>query len=96
MFGRLHLKQKNEVSLIIMRNIREELAEVPLAFIKSVQYDMTTYPTLTIEIPQYIQRQNETIEYQLYSQIKGKMVAILEIRSIKFSETLKEKSTLKD
>ena len=97
MFGRLHLKQKNEVSLIIMRNIREELAEVPLAFIKSVQYDMTTYPTLTIEIPQYIQRQNETIEYQLYSQIKGKMVAILEINGKKskfiIDDDIQEKRT---
>ena len=66
-----------------MRNIREELAEVPLTFIKSVNYDMTTYPSLTLEIPKFIKRQDKTIEYQLYSQIRGKMVIILDINGKK-------------
>lgn len=66
-----------------MRNIREELAEVPFNFIKSVNYDMTTYPSLTLEIPKFIKRQDKTIEYQLYSQIRGKMVIVLDINGKK-------------
>ena len=81
--GHLHLKQKNEVSLIVMRNIREELAEIPLTFIRSITYDLTTFPTLTLEIPDQIERQNESVKYELYDKIKGKMVLILTINGKK-------------
>ena len=83
MFGEIRLKEKNDISLIIMRNIREELTEIPLEFIKSISYDMTTYPSMTLEIPKFMKRRGETVEIQAYSQVRGKMVAILDINGKK-------------
>lgn len=83
MFREIRLKEKNDISLIIMRNIREELTEIPLEFIKSISYDMTTYPSMTLEIPKFMKRQGETVEIQAYSQVRGKMVAILDINGKK-------------
>lgn len=79
----MNLNQPNEVELILMKNIREELAVIPVEYVNSITYDMTTYMKLDLQIPNQIKRGGLTLDYPLYNQIKGKQQIILSINGQK-------------
>ena len=83
MLPRIHLKQPNEIQLLLMRNRREVLAEVPLTFIQNISYDLTTYASMSLEIPSSISRGGETLPLPLFDEIKGKQTLILDINGLK-------------
>ena len=84
MFRRLNLKKKNDVELILMKNIREELAEIPPKYVSSITYDETTFTQMIIEIPSHVVRENgKKVELSLFKQIKGKQTLYLTINGVK-------------
>lgn len=84
MFRRFNLLTKNDVEVVLMKNIREELAEIPREYITSVTYDETTYPKMEIEVPSHVTRANGTkVEVFLFNQIKGKQTIFLSINGVK-------------
>ena len=83
LINRLNLQQPNEVELILMKNIREELAVIPIEYISSITYDLTTYPQLSFEIPDKVTRGGQTVDYLLFHQIKGKQQLVLTINGQK-------------
>lgn len=84
MLERFNLTQKNDVSVVLMRNIREELADIPVEYVKSVVYDMTTYDKMTIEVPSVVTRTNgQVVDVMLYHQIKGKQTIYLTVNGQK-------------
>lgn len=95
MRNRFYLHQPNDVSLILMKNIREELAEIPLQYIKEVRYDMSTFPTLRIEIPSRVKHHNKWVNLEVFNQIRGKMVLILSINGHKQKFIIDENFTEK-
>jgi hypothetical protein len=70
-------KSENEYELVLMKNRREELIDIPLEYVESIEFNMGTHlqePTkLTLTIPSHINRVGELMEYPLYNMIKGKM-----------------------
>ena len=83
MINRLNLKQPNDVSLVLMRNIREELADIPVEYVSQITYDMTTYMKMELSIPSHLVRKGLKIPYQLFDQIRGKQQIILTINGQK-------------
>ena len=79
MLNRLNLKQPNDVSLVLMKNVREELSDIPVEYVKSITYNLSTYAKIELEIPSHLTRRGLTIDYPLYRQIKGKQQLILSI-----------------
>ena len=79
----MNLHRPNEVELILMKNIREELADIPVDYINAITYDMTTYMKLELQIPDKLTHNGKTIPYALFDQIRGKQQLILSINGQK-------------
>ena len=62
-----------------MKNVREELSDIPVEYVKSITYNLSTYAKIELEIPSHLTRRGLTIDYPLYRQIKGKQQLILSI-----------------
>lgn len=77
--NRLNLNQPNEIELILMKNIREELADIPVEYISTITYDMTTYMKMELQIPNQLKRGGKIVPFPLFDQIKGKQQLILKI-----------------
>ncbi|MFR6599731.1 MAG: hypothetical protein ACLUSV_00230 [Streptococcus sp.] len=77
------MNKKNSYYIELHRNRREVLAEIPKEFITNIEYSSSTYPTMTIEIPDKIHRSGKDHEVLLYNQIKGKMFIIIDINGVK-------------
>ena len=83
MHRQINLNKKNSYYIELHRNRREVLAEIPKEFITNIEYSSSTYPTMTIEIPDKIHRSGKDHEVLLYNQIKGKMFIIIDINGVK-------------
>ena len=83
MHRQINLNKKNSYHIELHRNRREVLAEIPKEFITNIEYSSSTYPTMTIEIPDKIHRSGKDHEVLLYNQIKGKMFIIIDINGVK-------------
>ena len=83
MHRQINLNKKNSYYIELHRNRREVLAEIPKEFITNIEYSSSTYPTMTIEIPDKIHRSGKDHEVSLYNQIKGKMFIIIDINGVK-------------
>ena len=83
MHRQINLNKKNSYYIELHKNRREVLAEIPKEFITNIEYSSSTYPTMTIEIPDKIHRGGKDHEVLLYNQIKGKMFIIIDINGVK-------------
>ena len=66
-----------------MRNRREELCDIPVEYVTSIDYDINTYATMTLEIPSMISYKGTQFNFFLYDEIKGKMLIICDINGEK-------------
>jgi hypothetical protein len=91
-------KSENEYELVLMKNRREELIDIPLEYVESIEFNMGTHlqePTkLTLTIPSHINRVGELMEYPLYNMIKGKMQLKLTVNGKIYRLSLEEESTV--
>ena len=103
MFRPATYKSENEYELVLMRNRREELIDIPLEYVESIDFEMGTHlqqPTkLTLTIPSHLTRGTGLIEYPLYNMIKGKMQLRLKVNGKTYrlsieEESVKETSTI--
>lgn len=96
MFRPAVYKSENEYELILMRNRREELIDIPIEYIESVEFSMgerLQQPTkLVLTIPSHLDRGNGVIEYPLYSMIKGKMQLKLKVNGKIYRLSIEEES----
>lgn len=83
MHRQINLNKKNSYYIELHKNRREVLAEIPKEFITNIEYSSSTYPTMTIEIPDKVHRGGKDHEVLLYNQIKGKMFIIIDINGVK-------------
>ena len=96
-----HLESPNEMEIVLMLNIREELADIPKEYVQNVVYEKNSPTKLTLSIPDQIEHEGKTIPYHLYDRIKGKMVlkVMFNHQPFKFiiddNLTTKETKTLK-
>lgn len=96
MFRPISLKNENQCKLILMKNRKEELCEIDVKYIDSVQFKVKEYAKMTITIPSHITRNMKTVPLPLYDLVRGKMQLILEINSTKYKfiiEEISEKET---
>ena len=96
MFRPISLRNENQCSLILMKNRKEELCDIDVKYIDSVQFNVKEYAKMTITIPSHISRNGVKLPLPLYELIRGKMQLILEINSNKYKfivEEISEKET---
>ena len=79
----ISLNKENKYYIELHKNRREVLAEIPKEFITSIKYDSSTYPVMSIELPDKIQRNGRQMDFFVYEQIKGKMFIIIDINGKK-------------
>ena len=79
----ISLNKENKYYIELHKNRREVLAEIPKEFITSIKYDSSTYPVMSIELPDKIQRNGRQMDFFVYEQIKGKMFIIIDINGQK-------------
>lgn len=95
-FRPIHFKQNSHYELVLLRNRREELADIPIEYIDGIEFQMGEYlqePTkITLTIPSHITRNGEKFEVPLFKLIKGKMQLLLAIDDRKFVFTIEEES----
>ena len=94
MFRPATYKSENEYELVLMRNRREELIDIPLEYVDSIDFEMGTHlqqPTkLTLTIPSHLTRGTGLIEYPLYNMIKGKMQLRLKVNGTTYRLSIEE------
>ena len=77
MFRPIIFKPESEYQVILMRNRHEELIDIPIDYVDSIDFSMGAYiqePTkINLTIPSHIDRNGKKIELPLYKLIKGKM-----------------------
>ena len=88
MYRPISFKDNNTYSFTLMRNRSEELAEIPVHYVKSIEFGMAKYVnnpiTVTIEIPSIIERNGEKVDLPLFHLVKGKMQILMEINDKKY------------
>ena len=88
MYRPIHFLDNNTYSFILMRNRSEELIEIPIQYVKSIDFSMGQYVNepieVSIEIPSIIDRHGEKVELPLFKMIKGKMQILMEINDKKY------------
>ena len=96
MFRPVTFKPENEYDLVLMRNRREELIDIPIDYIDSIKFSMgerLQEPTeITLIIPSHVQRGNERVALPLYKMIKGKMQLKLTLNDKKYMFSIEEES----
>ena len=75
--------KENEINFTLMRNRRQEICEIPVEYVTTIDYDINTYATMTLEIPSKITYKGQSFDYFLYDEIKGKMLIICNINGEK-------------
>ncbi len=82
--------------LVLLRNRREELADIPIEYVSDIVFEMGEYiqePTkINLTIPSHINRNGEKVEVPLYNMIKGKMQLLLKIDDRKYMFSIEEES----
>lgn len=63
--------KENEINFTLMRNRRQEICEIPVEYVTTIDYDINTYATMTLEIPSKITYKGQSFDYFLYDEIKG-------------------------
>ena len=95
-FRPIKFKKDSKYELVLLKNRREELADIPIEYIDGIEFQMGEYlqePTkLTLTIPSHISRGGEKFEVPLFKLIKGKMQLQLSIDNKKFVFTIEEES----
>ena len=88
MYRPISFLDNNTYSFILMRNRTEELIEIPVQYVKSINFSMGQYVNepieVSIEIPSIIDRHGEKVELPLFKMIKGKMQILMEINDKKY------------
>lgn len=78
MFRSFKLKDRDKVfKCILMRNRREELAEVPSDYINQIKYSLNENDELSMEIPNKIGHNGKMIHNTLFDKIKNKRFLIV-------------------
>lgn len=98
MFRPVTFKAENEYELVLMRNRREELLDVPIDYIQSIDFEMgerLQQPTkITLSIPSHIRRNEKLINVPLFDRIKGKMQLRLKINGKYYMFSIEEESVV--
>lgn len=96
MFRPVTFKSENEYELVLMRNRHEELIDVPIDYITSIDFEMgerLQQPTkITLNIPSHIERNERMIKVPLYDMIKGKMQLKLKLNGKYYMFSIEEES----
>ena len=96
MFRPVILQAENEYELVLMRNRREELLDVPIDYIESISFEMgerLQQPSkITLKIPSHIRRGDKIITVPLFDRIKGKMQLRLKINGKYYMYSIEEES----
>ena len=71
MLNRIDLNSNN-ISLVLMKNRREELYDVDVEYIKEIVFNLQEKCEMSLEIPSHINHNGEKFELPLYDMIKGK------------------------
>ena len=83
MYRPISFLDNNTYSFILMRNRTEELIEIPVEYVKKINFGMGQYVndpiSVSIEIPSLIDRNGLKVELPLFSMIKGKMQILMTI-----------------
>lgn len=83
MYRPISFLDNNTYSFILMRNRTEELIEIPIEYVKKINFGMGQYVndpiSVSIEIPSLIDRNGLKVELPLFSMIKGKMQILMTI-----------------
>lgn len=95
-FRPILFKKDSTYELVLLRNRREELADIPIEYVSEIVFEMGEYiqePTkISLTIPSHINRNGENVELPLYSMIKGKMQLLLTIDGKKYMFSIEEES----
>ena len=98
MFRPVILQAENEYELVLMRNRREELLDVPIDYIESISFEMgerLQQPSkITLKIPSHIRRGDKTFAVPLFDRIKGKMQLRLKINGKYYMYSIEEESII--
>lgn len=96
MFRPILFKKDSTYELVLLRNRREELADIPIEYVSDIVFEMGEYiqePTkINLTIPSHINRNGEKVEVPLYNMIKGKMQLLLKIDDRKYMFSIEEES----
>lgn len=99
-FRPILFKQKSNYELVLMKNRREELTDVPIEYVDSIEFQMGEHiqePTkINLTIPSHIDRNGEKIEVHLFNMIKGKMQLLLTIDNKKFVFSIEEETVVEN
>ena len=79
----INLNKENTYYFELHKNRREVLCEIPKEFVTNIDYSSSSYPVMTIQIPDKLQRNGRNYDVFLYEQIKGKMFIIADINGVK-------------
>ena len=100
MFRPVILQAENEYELVLMRNRREELLDVPIDYIESISFEMgerLQQPSkITLKIPSHIRRGDKIITVPLFDRIKGKMQLRLKINGKYYMYSIEEESIVEN
>ena len=100
MFRPVILQAENEYELVLMRNRREELLDVPIDYIESISFEMgerLQQPSkITLKIPSHIRRSDKIITVPLFDRIKGKMQLRLKINGKYYMYSIEEESIVEN
>ena len=89
MFRPNRITDKNIYSFLLMRNRHEEVAEIPVAYVESINFSMGQFvsePTsVNFRIPSVLQREGKKVDQHLFHMIKEKMQIIMDINGKKYT-----------
>lgn len=89
MFRPNRITDKNIYSFLLMRNRHEEVAEIPVAYVESINFSMGQFvsePTsVSFRIPSVLQREGKKVDQHLFHMIKEKMQIIMDINGKKYT-----------
>ena len=83
MLNRIDLNSNN-ISLVLMKNRREELYDVDVEYIKEIVFNLQEKCEMSLEIPSHINHNGEKFELPLYDMIKGKRQLVLTVNDKKY------------
>ncbi len=88
MFRPVTVYDSNVYSFILMKNRFEELAEIPVGYVESIQFSMGKFinepAQVSIRIPSVLERNGKMVEQPLYNMVKPKMQILMTINGKKY------------
>ena len=61
MFRKINLKKDNKDKIILMKNIKEPICEIPQEYVTNISYNLNDVNKMNIEVPNKTTRYGETV-----------------------------------